>query len=59
LALAVADAVRILMTRIAREQALPSAPNAETIAAIEEARRGGLQSYNNAEALLEALNAED
>ena len=43
--LTVSDAFRMMMTRIAAEKALPFdplVPNAETIAAIQEARLGGL-----------------
>ena len=46
--LTVSDAFRLMMIRIAREKALPFEPlipNAKTIAAIKEARRGGLTSY--------------
>ena len=44
--LTISDVVRVLMTRIARDKAVPSAlfqpqPNAITLAAIEEARAGG------------------
>jgi len=45
--LTVSDAFRMMMIRIAREKALPFellVPNAETVAAIDEARRGGLPS---------------
>ena len=44
--LTVSDAFRILLTRIAREKAVPFemlVPNARTIAAMEEARRGNLE----------------
>ena len=44
LGLTVSDAVRLLLTRVAREKALPFeplAPNETTIAAMREARRGG------------------
>src|SRR5258707_9958233 len=44
--LTVSDAFRMLLFRVAREKALPFEPlipNAETIAAIEEARRGELK----------------
>ena len=44
--LTVSDAVRLLLTRIAREHALPFdplIPNATTIAAMMEARRGNLE----------------
>ncbi|NBX56238.1 MAG: type II toxin-antitoxin system RelB/DinJ family antitoxin, partial [Betaproteobacteria bacterium] len=45
--LTVSDAFRIMLTRIAREKALPFeplVPNATTIAAMKEARQGGLKS---------------
>ena len=45
--LTVSDAFRMMLTRIAAEKALPFeplAPNAETIAAMKEARRGKLKS---------------
>lgn len=60
--LTVSDAFRMMMVRIAREKALPFepfVPNAETIEAMLEARRGGLQSYDNIDALLKSLNKED
>ena len=57
--LTVSDAFRLMMVRIARDKALPFeplSPNAETIAAMKEARRGGLPRYRDADALLKALN---
>jgi len=60
--LTVSDAFRMMMTRIAREKALPFeplVPNAETIEAMKEARRGGLPSVNSIEALKAALDADD
>ena len=60
--LTVSDAFRIMMTRIAKEKALPFeplVPNAETIAAIKEARKGNLPSFDSVDALLADLNAED
>lgn len=60
--LTVSDAFRIMLTRIAREKALPFeplVPNAETIAAMKEARRGGLASFNSVDALMADLNADD
>ncbi len=45
--LTVSDAFRLLLTRVAREKALPFeplVPNATTIAAMREARRGGLET---------------
>jgi DNA-damage-inducible protein J len=60
--LSVSDAVRLLLTRIAREKALPFeplTPNEETIAAMREARRGKLTSVASVEALMRDLHAED
>ena len=60
--LTVSDAFRIMLTRIAREKALPFeplVPNAETVAAMKEARRGGLASFDGVEALMAGLNAQD
>jgi DNA-damage-inducible protein J len=60
--LSVSDAVRVLLTRVAADRALPfevKAPNAATAAAIEEARKGGLPSFRNASDLMADLNAED
>lgn len=45
--LTVSDAFRILLTRVAREKALPFeplVPNAATIEAMKEARRGNLEA---------------
>ena len=57
--LAVSDAVRLLLTRIAREHALPFdplIPNATTIAAMMEARRGDLEpvTLDKLQAVLDA-----
>jgi DNA-damage-inducible protein J len=60
--LSVSDAVRVLLTRVAAEQALPfevRVPNAKTRAAIKEARRGGLKSHKTMPALMADLDAED
>ena len=60
--LSVSDAVRVLLTRVAVEKALPfevKAPNAETAAAMREARKGGLASFDSVSDLLADLNAED
>ena len=56
--LTVSDAVRLLLTRIAHDKALPFEPlrpNAETVAAMREARAGGLESFASVEALLADL----
>lgn len=60
--LSVSDAVRVLLTRVAAEKALPfnvAVPNAGTTAAMEEARRGGLKSFDSVPDLMADLNAED
>ena len=60
--LTVSDAFRILLTRVAREKALPFeplVPNAITIEAMQEARRGGLKSFATVEDLMADLNAVD
>ena len=60
--LTVSDAFRIMLTRVAREKALPFeplVPNATTIEAMKEARRGGLKSFATVEDLMTDLNAED
>ena len=60
--LTVSDAVRLLLTRIAQEKALPFAPlipNAVTIAAMKEARKGGLPQFDSVQALMDDLHAQD
>lgn len=60
--LSVSDAVRVLLTRVAVEKALPfevKAPNAVTAAAMQEARKGGLRSFQSVSGLMADLNAED
>jgi len=60
--LTVSDAFRILLTRIAREKALPFeplVPNETTIAAMREARAGNLKGFDSVEALMSDLHAKD
>lgn len=60
--LTVSDAVRLLLTKVAHEKALPFAPlvpNAVTIEAMKEARRGGLPRFASVEDLLDDLHADD
>ena len=55
-------AFRMMMVRIASEKSLPFeplVPNAETIEAMLEARRGGLPSFGTVDAMFKALNEED
>lgn len=58
--LTVSDAVRLMMTRIAAEKRLPFAPlvpNAETVAALESARRGDLVGHGGLDQLMADLEA--
>lgn len=60
--LTVSDAFRIMLTRIAREKALPFeplVPNETTIAAMREARAGNLKSFDSVEKLMSDLHAEN
>ena len=60
--LTASDAFRMMMTRIAREKALPFeplVPNEETIEAMREARRGKLPRFKTVEDLMKDLNAGD
>jgi DNA-damage-inducible protein J len=60
--LSVSDAVRVLLTRVAAEKALPfevRVPNAATNAAMREARKGGLPSFNSVPDLMSDLDAKD
>ncbi len=60
--LTVSEAVRLMLTRVAHEHALPFdplIPNAETIAAMKEARAGGLPKFDSVEALMADLHADD
>lgn len=62
--LTVSDAFRLMMVRIAREKALPFeplVPNAETVAAMKEARRGGHKGkkFSTVKELMADLNRDD
>ena len=60
--LTVSDAVRLLLVRVARDKALPFeplTPNAETIAAIREARLGGSRRFESVADLTRDLNEGD
>lgn len=59
--LTVSDAVRLMLTRVAHEHALPFdplIPNATTIAAMKEARAGNLKTVT-LEELQAVLDADD
>jgi DNA-damage-inducible protein J len=60
--LTVSDAVRLMLTKVAKEQALPFdplIPNATTIAAMKEARAGKLPRSKSIVDLKAALHAGD
>jgi len=60
--LTVSDAVRLMLTKVAHEHALPFdplIPNATTIAAMKEARAGNLAKFDSVEALMADLHADD
>lgn len=60
--LTVSDAVRLMLTRVAHDKALPFeplVPNATTIAAMKEARARKLPRFVSVDALMADLNADD
>jgi DNA-damage-inducible protein J len=60
--LSVSDAIRMMLARVAADEALPfdaKMPNAETVAAMQEARSGKLRSFASFKELLADLDASD
>ncbi|MGO9992399.1 MAG: type II toxin-antitoxin system RelB/DinJ family antitoxin [Steroidobacteraceae bacterium] len=60
--LTISDAFRLLMVRVAKEKALPFeplTPNAVTVRAMKEARRGKLKSFKGVDDLMTELDAKD
>ena len=60
--LTVSGALRLLLTKVAHEKALPFAPlvpNAATIEAMREARRGNLPQFDSVEDLFDDLHADN
>jgi len=60
--LSLSDAVRLLLTRIAAEQALPfevRVPNAETLASMKQAEQGEVLRASNMAEMMALLNADD
>ena len=60
--LTVSDVFRMLLTRIAKERALPFeplVPNEETIQAMQEARAGRVRTAKSPDDLIAQLNADD
>jgi DNA-damage-inducible protein J len=62
LGLSVSDAIRLLLVRVAVENALPfeiEVPNAETRAAMAELEQGASKSFDSVADLIADLNGED
>jgi len=60
--LTVSDVVRVLMTRIAKDKAIPPAlfqPNEETLAAFREIDEGNLKRFASVDDLFDDLHAGD
>jgi DNA-damage-inducible protein J len=60
--LTISDAVRLMLTRVAQEHALPFdplIPNAETFETMQEARHGKLKSFDTLDDLMADIDAED
>ena len=60
--LTVSDALRMMLTRVAREQSLPfdpMVPNSTTIKAMRDARRGKTTKHKSLNSLMADLNADD
>ena len=59
--LTVSDALHLLLVRVAKEKALPFeplSPNAKTIRALKEARKGRLKRFAKVKDLMADLNAK-
>jgi DNA-damage-inducible protein J len=60
--LTLSDAVQMLLRRTVADQALPMelwSPNAETLEAMDAARRGDVATFRSVEELMADLNADD
>jgi DNA-damage-inducible protein J len=60
--LTVSDALRMLLVRVARERSLPFeplTPNAKTIKAMREARKGKTKKHKDIASLMADLHADD
>ena len=57
--LTVSDAIRLLLTRVAREKTLPLVTNAGTIAAMKESRASDLPRFDDVKSLFDVLHADD
>jgi DNA-damage-inducible protein J len=59
--LSVSDAVRVLLTRVAVEKALPfevRVPNAKTREAMAELKKGKLRKFSGVDAMMDDLSAK-
>lgn len=60
--LSMSDAVRLLLTRIEADQALPfevRVPNAKTLAAMKAGERGEVERFESVDDLMADLHADD
>ena len=60
--LTLSDAVRLLLTKVAEERALPFnplVPNAKTVKAMKDARSGKVKKFKSVHALMADLNEDD
>ena len=60
--LSLSDAVRLMLTKVAHDKALPFEPlipNAETVEAMREARSDKLKRFTSVDDLMADLNADD
>ncbi|AEI38647.1 type II toxin-antitoxin system RelB/DinJ family antitoxin [Zymomonas mobilis] len=60
--LTVSDAVRMMLTKVVQEKALPFeplVPNKKTLAAMKDARAGKLKKFNSVQSLMDDLHADD
>ena len=60
--MSLSDAVRMMLSQVARDKVLPlemHRPNAETIAAMQEFERGEVVRFESVEALMADLHADD
>ena len=60
--LTLSDAVRLLLTRVAREREFPFAPltpNETTLAAMKEAQEVNLPQFSTVQGLMDDLHADD
>lgn len=60
--LSVSDAIRLLLTRVAAEEALPfdvKVPNAQTRRAMKDVRAGKVERFDSVDDLMATLHADD